>query len=322
MTGIGIDVGGTYVKFFAVNKNGKILKTARVETELGLGADKFLENIACVVNDWKKELGGVTLSIGLPGDVDSKNGVLRFGTNLKTGKKHVTALPVAARIFDLTGIRPQVANDASMAAWGVYELEVKNKTADTLVVTLGTGVGGGIIAGGCLYQGANGCAGEIGHMCVDPRKTAPLCGCGARGCVEAFAGSKGIRRIARAAARKRPNSLLAKEIKKEKDFKIEVVYKTAKKGCLAAKSVWEEVGRHLGLGIANAVMLLDPGTVILTGGVSGSAEFFMPALKKVLAAQKIKTPFKNLKIIVSRVPGIGGIGAALYSMAAEAGNKQ
>ena len=100
----------------------------------------------------------------------------------------------------------------------------------------------------------------------------------------------------------------------QKDFKIELVSRAAKQGCETALKVWADTGYYLGVGLANLVLTLDVDTLVITGGVSGAAEYFMPALKRVFDAQQIKTPFKRLKLLVSQNPDIGGVGAAMYAI--------
>ena len=250
--------------------------------------------------------------MGAPGDVDNKNGILRYNPNLKF--KDVADWPMARILKDLTGILPAVANDATLAAWGVYEKELNRKGNNVLVVTLGTGVGGGLIINRELYQGSNGTAGEIGHTKIADTRTGPLCGCGAHGCLEAFVGTIGIKRRVWQAAEEQPQSTLAQMVRQEKDFKIELVSRAAEKGCPAALKVWQDTGFYLGIGIANVVLTLDIDTVVLAGGVSRAATYFMPALKQVLENQQIKTPFKRLTLLTSTHPNIGGIGAAMYAI--------
>ncbi|WP_428898515.1 glucokinase [Parelusimicrobium proximum] len=315
--GIGIDVGGTFVKFFAVDEKGKMINQSRLETSLENGPAKFMSDIAAQINEWKKLYGGrIAMCVAMPGDVDNKKGVLRFGTNLKYKGKNVKNLKVADILKKLTGVKPLVVNDATIAAWGAYELEKAKKFENVMIVTMGTGIGGGLILNGDLYQGSHGVAGEIGHIRIDRSRTAPVCGCGNRGCVEAFAGSYGIRRMVREEIILHPASKLAKAVNNTKrHFNIDIVYETAKAGCASAKHVWKEVGRALGIAISNGCMILDLDMVIITGGVSGAAEFFMPELRRVLDEQHIRTPFDNLKIIISNKKNLGGLGAALYSIA-------
>lgn len=314
MIGIGVDIGGTFVKLFVMNEHGEVFRKEKIETDYSKGAAGFIAQIGNFINAIQQEFPGqrVAVAVGAPGDVDNQNGILRYNPNLKF--KDVADWPLADMLQKHTGIRPCIANDATLAAWGVYEADLKRQGTNVLVVTLGTGVGGGMIINKELYQGSNGTAGEIGHTKIADLATGPLCGCGARGCLEAFVGTIGIKRRVLEAAAAHPESELAKIINAEKDFKIEAVSRAAEKGCATALKIWEDTGYYLGVGIANFTLVLDIDTVVLTGGVSGAAQFFMPALKRVLENQQIKTPFKRLKILVSQNPNIGGVGAAMYAI--------
>lgn len=314
MIGIGVDIGGTFVKVFVMNEHGEIFRQEKMETNYTKGAKFFLQQMADYINQIQREFADqkVAVAIGAPGDVDNQKGVLRYNPNLKF--KDVNDWPIARIIKDLTGITPAVANDASLAAWGVYEKELGRQGTNVLVVTLGTGVGGGLIINKELYQGSNGTAGEIGHTKIADTHTGPLCGCGARGCLEAFVGTIGIKRRVMEAVMDRPDSVLAKMVEAEKDFKIELVSRAAEKGCPAAKKVWEDTGFYLGVGLANFCLVLDPDAIVLAGGVSRAAEYFMPSLKRVLEHQQIQTPFKRLRLLTSSNPNIGGIGAAMYAI--------
>lgn len=314
MIGIGVDIGGTFVKVFVMNEYGEIFRQEKMETNYSKGSQFFLQQLADYINRIQQEFADqkVAVAVGAPGDVDNKNGILRYNPNLKF--KDVANWPMAHILKDLTGILPSVANDATLAAWGVYEKELQRKGNNVLVVTLGTGVGGGLIINRELYQGSNGTAGEIGHTKIADTHNGPLCGCGARGCLEAFVGTIGIKRRVWQAVEEEPQSTLAQMVRQEKDFKIELVSRAAEKGCSAALKVWQDTGFYLGIGIANIVLTLDIDTVVLAGGVSRAATYFMPALKQVLENQQIKTPFQRLTILTSTHPNIGGIGAAMYAI--------
>ena len=314
MIGVGVDIGGTFVKLFVMNEHGEIFRKEKMETDYSKGAKGFIAQIGDYINAIQREFPDqrVAVAVGAPGDVDNQKGVLRYNPNLKF--KDVADWPIAQLLFKHTGILPCVANDATLAAWGVYEADLKRQGTNVLVVTLGTGVGGGLIINKELYQGANGTAGEIGHTKIADLATGPLCGCGARGCLEAFVGTIGIKRRVMEAVMDYPDSLLAQLVNAEKDFKIEIVSRAAEKGCKAAVKVWEDTGYYLGIGLANFTLVLDPDTIVLTGGVSGAAQYFLPAVRRVLAGQQIQTPFKRLKIVVSQNPNIGGVGAAMYAI--------
>ena len=314
MIGVGVDIGGTFVKLFVMNEHGEIFRKEKIETDYSKGAKGFITQLGDYINAIQKEFPDqqVAVAVGAPGDVDNQKGILRYNPNLKF--KDIADWPIAQLLYKHTGIMPCVANDATLAAWGVYEADLKRQGTNILVVTLGTGVGGGLILNKELYQGSNGTAGEIGHTKIADTAAGPLCGCGARGCLEAFIGTIGIKRRVMEAVTDYPESILAKMVEAEKDFKIEIVSRAAEKGCKAALKVWEDTGHYLGIGIANFTLVLDIDTVVLTGGVSGAAPYFLPAVKRVLNAQQIQTPFRRLKIVVSQNPNIGGVGAAMYAI--------
>lgn len=314
MIGIGVDIGGTFVKLYVMNERGEIIRKEKMETDYEHGAEAFLKQIAAFVNHTKTQYPDqhVAVGVGAPGDVDNQRGVLRYNPNLKF--KDVDDWPLADILQKHTGIRPYVANDATLAAWGVYESFLKKQGTNVLVITLGTGVGGGLILNKELYQGSNGTAGEIGHAKISSIKTGPQCGCGARGCLEAFVGTIGIRRRVMEGILQHPQSILANMVQKERNFKIELVSRAAEKGCPLALKIWEDTGFFLGIGIANVTLVLDIDTVVLTGGISGAAKYFLPAAENVLRHQQIQTPFKKLRLLVSQDPNIGGVGAAMYAI--------
>ncbi len=314
MIGIGVDIGGTFVKLYVMNDKGEILQKDKVETNYEHGAENFLKQIADFINKTKARYSDQTVAVGVgaPGDVDNQHGVLRYNPNLKF--KDVDEWPLADLLLQHTGIKPYVANDATLAAWGVYEKVLNRQANNVLVITLGTGVGGGLILNKELYQGSNGTAGEVGHTKIASTKTGPQCGCGARGCLEAFVGTIGIKRRVMEGILAHPQSLLAKMVEQEKNFKIELVSRAADKGCPLALKIWEDTGFFLGIGVANICLVLDVDTVVLTGGVSGAAPYFLPAMENVLHHQQIQTPFRKLKLQVSQDPNIGGVGAAMYAI--------
>ena len=314
MIGIGVDIGGTFVKLYVMNDHGDIFRKEKLATDLAKDVKGFVAQIGDFINAIKIEFADqkICVAVGAPGDVDHQRGVLRYTPNLKfnNGKEW----PLADQLEKYTGIRPYLVNDATLAAWGVYETDLKRQGTNVLIVTLGTGVGGGLILNRELYQGSHGTAGEIGHMKIADTTTGPLCGCGARGCLEAFVGTIGLKRRAMQLAVDHPNSILARLLHDITDFKVAVLADAAKQGCPQALEIWQQTGYYLGIGVANLALILDLDTVVFTGGVSGAAPYFMPALQKVLDQQPIKTPFKNLKLCVSKNPDIGGVGAAMYAI--------
>ena len=310
MISFGIDIGGTFIKIVAINAKGEMLKTDKFKTPVHLSHKEFLEFLANKINSWKKELTAKTavIGVGVAGDTDNKKGVLRFAPNIPWQK-----LEIAPQLKRLTGLKSYVSNDANMAAFGIYKKELKGKYKNVLVLTLGTGIGGGIIIDGKLYQGATGTAGEFGHIKIDNIKKGNLCACGDRVCLESYIGTNNLHKLTLQAVKKDPKSELSSLLKQEK-FSVKILSISAGKKDKSALLIWQYFGRHLGLGIANLVLSFNPEIIVLSGGVSGGAKYFMPFVKETLKNQKIKEPFKNIKIKISKTKNIGALGASLYAL--------
>lgn len=310
MISFGIDIGGTFVKIIVVNKTGKILKAQKFNTPCNFSSFQFLKFLAEIVNNWKKELKIKTaiIGVGVAGDTDNKKGILRFAPNIPWPN-----LKIASNLKKLTNCKCFVSNDANMAAFGVYKKELKEKHKNILVFTLGTGIGGGIIIDGNLYQGATGSAGEFGHIKVGDTKTGNFCGCGAHGCLESYIGTNNLRKLTLQAVKENPKSEIAKILKKEK-FSVKLLSVAAQKKDKNVLSIWNYFGTYLGKAVANLVLIFNPEIVVFSGGVSGGAKYFMPAVNKVLKEQKIKEPFKKIRILISKTKDIGALGSALYAL--------
>ncbi len=309
MLGIGIDIGGTNTKLVVVNRAGKLLANERFHTEASKGPAFFLKRLAAAVSGFRKDYGRQLVSIGLgaAGDVDPERGVIRFSPNLAW-----RSVSLAGPLEKLTGLPCAMENDANMAAWGAYELDLKRKTEDILTLTLGTGIGSGMILGGKLYHGASGSAGEAGHLKIQP--DGRPCHCGGAGCLEAYCGSYSI--IARARELIKNEKAFIKKFGVPGKEKLNTICLTnaAAAGHAGARRVWAETGHYLGMGIAGLILVLNPGCVVLTGGVSRARKWFLPAMQKVLNAQQIKTPFKKVKIRISDNADLGSYGAALFGL--------
>lgn len=309
MLGIGIDIGGTNTKLVVVNRAGKALAHERFKTEPALGPAHFLRRLGAAVDGLKRDYGRQLVSIGMgaAGDVDPERGVLRYAPNL--GWRNVK---LAGPLERLTGLSCAMENDANMAAWGAYEIELKRKFPDVLTLTLGTGIGSGMILAGKLYHGATGSAGEAGHMKIVPGGR--TCGCGGKGCLEAYCGSGAIMRRARELVGCEEKFVKRFADPERQRFNTICLTRAAEAGNAAAKKIWAETGHYLGTGLASLILVLNPGCVVLTGGVSRARKWFMPSLRKALTGQQIRTPFERVKIKISDDADLGSHGAALFGL--------
>ncbi len=312
--GIGIDIGGTNVKLAAFTAEGRQLAESRFKTESGRGRADFLRRLTEAARALKGSLAGkaVSVGIGMAGDIDPDAGVARFSPNLCGWRD----LPVAGPLEKALKLPCFIENDANMAAWGAYAAE-PGAGGNAIAVTLGTGIGGGMILNGKLYHGSHGSAGEIGHFIIRPGGA--RCGCGRRGCLEAYCGSGAVMAAARARVKNEEAFVRKYADPARPRFNTVCLARAARAGNAAAKKVWRDMGESLGMGLAGAVLLFDPERIILTGGVSRAADCFLPAMKKVFAAQSIATPFKRVKVKVSRSADLGVMGAALYGLHRAAG---
>jgi len=313
MISIGIDIGASFIKTAVINSGGKILHQKNC-AHFSKTPSALIKKTAQLINTLKTFYKNqkITVGVGIAGIVDAKSGVIKYSPNLHKWKDVNFLKPLKK----LTGLRLLVDNDANMSAWGAYEYELNRKYTDIFMVTLGTGIGGGIVLGGKLYRGASLSAGEIGHTKISLPSNVQgglpnylVCACGAKGCLETYAGAYGTLNLARKAIA----SFKGKTKLTKKDLSAENLNIAAQRKDAFALKIWQTMGFYLGRGLANMVLLLNPEVIVIAGGLSKAHRFFMPEIKKVFAEQKIKHPFKNLKIKIAKTENLGAIGAALYA---------
>ncbi len=269
--GFGVDVGGTTVKIAFFNRQGEILTKWEIPTVVEGGGGRILPDIAdAILGYLQKEniphrqvLG---IGMGLPGPVD-KNGIVAACDNLGWGRTDVTGI-----MEQLTGFPVVAGNDANMAALG--ECWKGSGCENMVLITLGTGVGGGIIVDGKPLTGANGAAGEIGHLVLN-RKETRHCGCGKQGCAEQYCSATGLVRLAQDyLAENAVDSCLRDILLTSK-----AIFEAAGKGDAAAKGVLEQFFALLGELIANVCIVLNPQLVVIGGGVSKAGQPLLDGIR-------------------------------------------
>ena len=289
--GFGVDVGGTTVKLGLLSEAGELLEKWELPTRTENGGENILPDIARSVQDCMARRGlarddCLGLGIGVPGPVDA-SGMVNRCVNLNWG---VFNLHDALGI--LTGLRVRAGNDANCAALGEFWMGGGSGCRSAIFVTLGTGIGGGVIVDGRLLTGAHGVGGELGHIEISAPDKAP-CTCGKRGCVEQYASANGIVRVTkkRLAESAEPSCLRAME-----HFACKDVFDAARAGdALAAREV-DEMASTLGMALANIAATTDPEMFMIGGGVARAGEIlFNPLVRhyKEYAFQSCKeTPIK------------------------------
>ena len=270
----GVDIGGTTVKIGLFTTEGELLEKWEIKTRTENHGEAILPDVAESLqnkmqekNIRKSEVDGI--GIGIPAPV-MEDGVVQKTANLGWGYKEVTR-----EMKELTGLPVAAGNDANMAALGEMWLGAGKGQINMIMVTLGTGVGGGIIVNGKPLAGSHGAGGEIGHFCVNEEET-ETCGCGNTGCLEQYASATGISRLARRRLERddSPSSLRGSEISAK------AVFDALKEGDAVAKEIVEEFGSYLGHALAAIAVITDPSMIVIGGGVSKAGEILLEYVEK------------------------------------------
>jgi glucokinase len=309
---IGIDIGGTKIEGLVVDvdREAEILDRRVVETPT-TDAEEITHSIVAVARDLMdgREVGAI--GVGAAGMVDL-HGVMRFAPNIAWRE-----FPLAERVERGVGLRVLVDNDANVAAWGEYRFGAGRGSTSMLLVAVGTGIGGGIVAGGKLFRGAHGFAGEIGHVIVEPN--GPLCGCGNHGCWEQMAAGRAIDRLGREAGLKHPGSLMVELAGGDPaEVRGRYVTEAAFRGDAVAVGILAEIGRRLGEGIAGLVNILDPEIVVVGGGAIAAGELLLePARRAFIDSVEGAEDRPDVPIVAAAMGNdAASVGAADLALAA------
>jgi len=317
---IGVDLGGSHVMAAAVDEGGTI--HARFEHEIEDHAPAaVIEALAGVVRSaidaTKHDVVGI--GIGSPGNIDPSSGTIRYSPNF--GWENV---PLGQRVRDAFPKYPVfVANDARCATLGEYAHGVGQGTQDFVLLTLGTGIGGGIVAQGTLALGHQMGAGEFGHHTIRP-DTGFICGCGKVGCFEAQASGTGLIRHAMRLAPSFPRSALLDPPAKDKDLDPKPwrerlgskrIRKAAQAGDAHALAAWNAYCEDLALGLSNVIAFVNPEVIALGGGVSSAGDFMLDRVKPLVEARTTMVPRGTTRIVRATLGNdAGAVGAATAAM--------
>lgn len=271
---VGVDVGGTKCLGVLVDETGRVVAEHRVATPPG--GEAVVDAIVDVVGELAHHGAVRAVGVGMPGLVD-RRGLLRFAPNLPG----VVDLDVRAAVEDRCARPTLVDNDATCAAWGERSAGAAKGRDDVVLVTLGTGIGAGMVLGGRLYRGANGFSGEVGHMVLDPN--GPPCVCGGRGCWERYASGSGLARLAReAAVGGRAPGLVALAGGDPGAVRGEHVTMAAADGDEGAAAVLHDFAWWLALGLSNLANIFDPECFVIGGGLIEAGALVLPPVRQHL----------------------------------------
>ncbi|PYX60641.1 MAG: ROK family protein [Acidobacteria bacterium] len=273
---IGVDLGGTNLRIAAVEEQGSLLEKITLGTRVTLGRDHVINDMCDAVQHLTakyKDLATLEgIGIGVPGIIDMRTGMIRESPNLPGWADS----PVRSEIEKRLGTRVILDNDANVAAFGEKWLGAARNFDDVAMLTLGTGVGGGIVLDGRIWHGMVGMAGEFGHITVEPE--GQLCGCGNRGCLEQYASATAVVRMAHEAIANGEAVELAAAASNNPEFSAKAVYNLAIQGDESARRIFRHVGRSLGIVLAALVNSLNLPIYVIGGGVSSAWDAFSPSI--------------------------------------------
>jgi glucokinase len=275
---IGIDVGGTKVLGGVVDESGKVLTTARKDTPRQ-GGSALTQTIADVAKELLQQHSVASVGVSAAGFVSSDRKTMLATPNIA----HWNGVDLDHQLVELIGLPVVIENDANSAAWGEAKFGAGKNQNHMMMLTVGTGIGGGIVVNGALYRGAFGIAAEFGHMRVVPE--GHICGCGARGCFEQYASGNALLRHAREAINASPE--VARNLLSRGDGTVagltgQAITEAARDGDPVALAAFNTTGQWLGAGIASLAVLLDPACVVIGGGVIDAGEILLKPTRESL----------------------------------------
>ena len=307
---IGVDLGGTNLRAAAITHDGALLEDFQVSTEAAAGRDKVTSNIISGIrqvqagHDGDKLLG---IGIGVPGLIRLEEGVIVASPNLPGWED----FPLRDKLEGELGCPVILENDANAAALGEVWLGAGRDVDDLVLLTLGTGIGGGVISGGKVLHGQDGMAGELGHITVEPHDGA-LCGCGNYGCVEAHASATAVTRMAEEAIAAGTSPALAKLAESHGGVSARLVEEAAQEGDAEAVRIYERMGEALGRALANLVNAFNFPLYLLAGGVLAGWDRFAPAMFEEVKKRSYTYRQTNTRIEKAQLGNQAGLYGAAY----------
>jgi len=307
---IGVDLGGTNIAAGIVDEQGNIVLKKSVPTLSNRGVDMVVADMITLCKSLiaEKSLAASdikSIGIGCPGVVDPPNGTIIYATNI--GFKNIN---IAKMISSELNVPVHIENDANAAALGESAFGAAKGSEHSVTITLGTGIGGGLIIGGAIYSGPFFGAGEFGHHII--RMDGEVCGCGNKGCWEAYASATALIRETVKGAKNNPESLINRYVNSNLELvNAKTAFDAALEGDATAKEVVDNYMEHLCVGLANIVNLLQPEIIVIGGGISGQGNTLISSIenriKKLVLGGNLKTRF----VIAKLGNDAGIIGAAM-----------
>ncbi len=308
---IGIDLGGTNIKAGVVNENYEIISKATTKTMLPRPAEEICADMAKVSLEAMEQAGLKlenieSIGIGTPGTANSETGIIEYSNNLG-----FLNLPVVELMQKYINKPFYVENDANAAAYGEFIAGAAKGANDAVCITLGTGVGGGIIINGKIYSGFNFAGAEIGHTVIDPN--GPECTCGRKGCFEVFSSATGLVRMTKEAMLEDKASVMWQMNEEDGKVSARTAFNAMRAGDRAGKAVVDKYIRYLACGITNTINIFQPDILCIGGGVCNEGDPLLLPLKELVAKEiYTKNSAKNTEIVIAKLGNDAGIIGAAF----------
>ncbi len=307
---IGVDVGGTNIKIALVDKEGSIVYSDTVPTRAEMGYEYTINNMKKAISDLiaqtkvsKDDISGI--GFGFPGQIDCDKGVVLLAPNIPGWVN----IPIAKIIEKEFSIPVKVDNDVRCAALAELNYGAGKGATNMICITVGTGIGSGLIINGKIVRGASNVAGEIGHIKLQMHD-GPLCGCGDTGCLEAFASGPAIVAMAQEYIMG-GKSTKYRELANP-DITPYIVAEAAKQGDVVAKRIFEVIGEYIGIGLVSVINLLNPEKIVIGGGVADAGELLFDSIKRTIALRAMPIQAKAVQVVHAELGNTAGvIGASL-----------
>lgn len=301
---LAVDLGGTNLRVAAIDRTGSVYHRLKFETPKGECADDFAASMVKVINKClqavKNSANAVEITavaVAVPGTVNPATEAVSNAPNIPL----LQDFQLGKNLSERLGVPVLLENDANAAAVGENWLGASKGSQNSICVTLGTGVGGGIIIDGKILRGIDGTAGEIGHICVEPFGV--LCGCGSFGCVEQYSSAQALVRLMHQLASKYSESTL----KNKPNSTALDIFNAGEQGDELALEIFRQQGFYLGIALADLINVLNPEVIVIGGGGAAGGSLFMPYMREQIDARAYRQPAERVKILTAEKGDDAGI---------------
>ncbi len=308
---VGVDFGATFIKIGLVDNQGKVYFKRTIPTSTYKTKKTLIEilrkNINDIISQSRIKLNNIIgVGIGVPGLVDSKKGIIHYLVNIR-GWRNVKLKRILEKRL---GLPVAIDNDVNVVTLGEFRFGAGKGSKNLVCLTLGTGIGGGLIIEGRLYRGSSMVAGEIGHIPIN--EYGPKCNCGGSACIERYVGNRYLIEEAKRLLKKEPSKIISQLVSgRLSKLTPEILTKAARLKDRLAKRVWREAGTRLGICLSGVINLLNPERIIIGGGMSKAGRFVFGPVRDAIRVRAMAFPRRDVKIVPAKLGEDAGIiGAA------------